>query len=93
MRYIMSAPNSKGRRLTTPLKVLHHWWLTAQPWFSQNWFTSIKWWIAVYSLRLGEETNESIVRGKEQWVNGNSQSSASRMAMANDSTRKAAPYL
>ena len=58
----------------------------------QNWFTrSIKWWMAVmyakYSLGMeGEATKESTLRGTEQWVNGNSQSSASRMAMTNDST-------
>ena len=42
---------------------------------------------ASYFLRLREATKESVVRGREQWVNWNSQSmSVSRMAMANDST-------
>ena len=38
-------------------------------------------------FRLGEATKESVVRSRDQGVNGNSQSmSALRVAMANDST-------
>ena len=73
MRYIMSVPNSEGWRLTTPLKVWHHWRLTVQCSHGLR-FTSYRndeqQLYASYSLRLGEATKETVVRGREQWVNG-----------------------
>ena len=63
----------------------------AMPWFSQNRFMSYKMMndsrmqVIIYDRE--KQPKKSEVRGREQWANGNSQSmSASRMALANDST-------